>query len=51
MRDIAAADGMMARESHDAIVVSRSVRENRVKSSLVALSAEEVRGPPTVTSG
>jgi len=47
MRDIAAADGMMTRESHDAIVLSKLVRENRVnQSGSVALSTEAMRGPP-----
>src|SRR6266540_3240807 len=47
MRDIAAADGMMARESHDAIVLSKLVRENRVnQSGSVALTTEAMRGPP-----
>ncbi len=47
-RDIAAADGMMARESHATPLLCREVvRENRVnQSGSVALSTEAMRGPP-----
>ena len=48
VRDIAAADGMMARESHTMPLSCREVvRENRVnQSGSVALSTEATRGPP-----
>jgi hypothetical protein len=48
VRDIAAADDMMARESHTTPLLCREVvRENRVnQSGSVALSTEAMRGPP-----